>query len=168
MGCQKMQGILRGTSHGGPDSECNPMCEAVVTKVALVVNPKLWEEYCDMKDALTKTSRERGAMPALLQKSKATQRMQELCAEHLCWSKMETDINEVWAYHGTKRKAADSIVAMGFDPKRCLHGYYGKGFYLGQEACKSFQYTDAGKFSSCSRDAEACMIMCRVAIGQPD
>ncbi|CAE8604301.1 unnamed protein product [Polarella glacialis] len=160
----KMQNILRGTSHSGHGSECDPMSRALVTKVSLVVNPKLWEDYCSSKEVIRS---ERRRKPPEMCMSSVTSRMQALCSDNMPWGELDNEVNEIWAYHGTKSRSLSSIANVGLDPKRCLNGYYGRGFYLGQESCKSMQYTDAGKFADAS-STEGCLILFRVTLGQPE
>jgi len=162
----RMQSILRGTSHGGVDSQCTPMQEAAVTKVLTVLNPGLWTQYCQTKDALKQANSDRGGNYAPLRRSQATQVMQRICSEKLYWCDLDEAVNEVWAFHGTKIHVAQSIAATGLDPKRCLNGFYGRGFYLAQESCKSLQYTDAGKFGQ--RAVDGCIVLCRAVLGEPE
>lgn len=161
-----MEDILRSTSHFGDDSQCNPMVGVVVTKVVSVNNPPLWHEYCGTCDTFALKALTRGHSLTPMMRSKATETLQKACGDNLFWTSANRAINEVWAFHGTKMGLARNIAATGFDPKRCLNGYYGRGFYLAQESCKSFQYTDAGKFGN--NGQEGCILLCRVALGEPD
>lgn len=102
-----------------------------------------------------------------LRRSQATRHMQKACSERLYWAELDEGVNEIWAWHGTTNRNAESIAQSGVDPKRCVNGFYGRGFYAAQEACKSLQYTDAGKFSP-AKSEEGCMVLCRIVLGEAD
>ncbi|CAK0831862.1 unnamed protein product, partial [Prorocentrum cordatum] len=165
---QWMEQVLRGTSHVGHDSDCDPMSRAIVTKVMFVWNPKLWESYSRDKARIRSVRCCGGQRLDRIQMSTATERMQMSCGQALHWVKLDKDLNDIWAFHGTRSDRAKNISSTGFDTGRILHGYYGRGFYLAQESCKAYQYTDIGRFGEHANAQEGCIIVFRAVVGQPE
>ena len=56
--------------------------------------------------------------------------MQKLYEANLPWAKLDGDMNEIWAYHGTKSKPLDSIARVGLDHNRILNDIMAKDFIL--------------------------------------
>merc|ERR1712217_684441 len=55
---------------------------------------------------------------------------------------LQTDVNEVWAWHGLRLEVLDPVLNEGFDERVAeLNGFYGGGCYLAVNSIKSDQYT---------------------------
>eukprot|EP00929_Paragymnodinium_shiwhaense_P041993 TRINITY_DN21809_c0_g1_i1.p1 TRINITY_DN21809_c0_g1~~TRINITY_DN21809_c0_g1_i1.p1 ORF type:complete len:379 (+),score=68.22 TRINITY_DN21809_c0_g1_i1:70-1137(+) len=86
--CDKMERILRSTSHAGPGSRCDAMSKAVVTRVLYVINPGLWNEYLrhkeSMRQAIDSFALEGfgGRIEEVFSPSTATVAMQGICAKN--------------------------------------------------------------------------------------
>ncbi len=67
--------------------------------------------------------------------------------------------NEQALFHGTAEEAVDSIVEIGFDPKRNKASAYGKGTYFAKHASYSFNYMKG-------KEEITFMFLCRVLVGR--
>ena len=56
-------------------------------------------------------------------------------------SSLDTDIHEVYLFHGTKLECVPNIIEHGFDLKRARSGRYGKAIYLAESSEKADKYT---------------------------
>jgi len=91
-------------------------------------------------------------------------RLQESLAAELPGPPLETAINEVWLFHGTKPIAADGITSNDFrlDLAGSSKGsLYGRGIYLAENSSKADEYSKADK-----KTGLYTMLLCRVTLGQ--
>ncbi|CAJ1393327.1 unnamed protein product [Effrenium voratum] len=141
------------TSH---HSECERMRTVRVCSVEQIQNVELWGKYEFHKDCIRKKL---STLPAS-HKITTNQALSRACR----WAELDTNINEVFALHGTKTCNVDKIVKYGFDERLARQGgLYGQGTYFTDESCKSLQYTEARG----GRGAEGCIILSRVVLGYP-
>jgi hypothetical protein len=78
---------------------------------------------------------------------------------------LDSDVNELYLFHGTHFPVALGIAHEGFDMRVNYEGggYHGQGTYFSDEACKANQYADGEPKSSCMRT----LILSRVIVGDP-
>ncbi|CAJ1413939.1 unnamed protein product [Effrenium voratum] len=140
----------------GHHSECERMRTVRVCSVEQIQNVELWGKYEFHKDCIRKKL---STLPAS-HKITTNQALSRACR----WAELDTNINEVFALHGTKTCNVDKIVKYGFDERLARQGgLYGQGTYFTDESCKSLQYTEARG----GRGAEGCIILSRVVLGYP-
>lgn len=75
--------------------------------------------------------------------------------------KLENDVNERLAFHGTSSAHVESIAQEGFDERLADEGgLYGMGIYFAEESCKSFQYCKR------AQNDEHCIMVVRLILGR--
>lgn len=121
---------------------------AIVTGVWRVENLALWSKYCAHAQYLATAHQQLGIQAQPLS---PPVREQEV---------LDPALNEVRAWHGTTRQAADKIIRTGFDPSLAAEkAKFGLGCYFTPEMCKAAQYTE--------KVGELYLLYCRVVLGDP-
>mmetsp|Transcript_64698 Transcript_64698/g.140962 ORF Transcript_64698/g.140962 Transcript_64698/m.140962 type:complete len:452 (+) Transcript_64698:48-1403(+) len=146
------QNLLRRSSHHGVGSRCNPMRDATVTRVYKICQLSVMRNYLRSKEAILEDFR-KCAVP----KPDLVPPVSKLFREFFPQVALDDDVGEELLLHGTTEPR--QIAELGFD-ERCARasGLYGQGVYFAENSCKCFQYTDG---------AERCIILSRVALGDP-
>mmetsp|Transcript_71259 Transcript_71259/g.137597 ORF Transcript_71259/g.137597 Transcript_71259/m.137597 type:complete len:774 (+) Transcript_71259:70-2391(+) len=147
-----VQQLLHKTSHFAPNSICNTMRTAVVTRVETVQDLTIAKNYLRRKDSILEENQRLGIAVQGLSPP-ASKVFRDLFPRIA----LDDRVGEHLLLHGTKH--AKTIARFGFDERLAKEsGLYGLGVYLTDESCKAFQYTDRDK-------EEKTMILSRVALG---
>ena len=137
-----------------------------VTKIERIENLGLWKQYWHRKYELTDAHHADNikVLPldppvTPIERSRGGGTVHVLDEDGL----LNSNLNECFLYHGTKREIADIIVAHGFDERLAqLKGLYGAGNYFANQACKAGHYTEKDKYTG-----EKTMLVVRVTLGDP-
>jgi hypothetical protein len=91
-----------------------------VLKVVRIENPVLWKRYCLTKDEI----KIQGTVGKKIKVASWDKWMQK--------SVLDSDVNELYLFHGTKPEYIKLIKSQGFDERVCqLDGLFGAGIYFG-------------------------------------
>ena len=130
-------------------------------------NRQLWDAYCferqklidcykrlDPKDFKAATIHQQRRHESLVQCELRNRLAQYPMLTPCHDSDLENPVNEYWLFHGTDCHTIDKYltIAPGYDP-RMGSGFFGYGFYLAEDARKSFLYT---KCQNCEECLEKC------------
>jgi hypothetical protein len=135
-----------------------------VSKIMRVQNPALWLRYHNRRQRIIQSKK--GLAPLTKVATGAG---------------TDPTANEFYLFHGLNHGFLDEITQFGFDPRHCsLDGMFGAGLYFADNSSKSNQYTHSGTCKltgmaglgqqnqcSCKKTDEACMLLCRVTLGEP-
>ena len=139
----------------GSDGESRGTTTARVEKVLRIENGPLWKTYWERKQKMIADCKKRKPKPI------PAKTMDGFC-NIFPSVEVNQDINEMFLFHGTNKKAAESIAKYGFDlQKASLSGLYGGGTYCADFSCKSVHYTNK------TEDLRA-LIICRVLMGKAE
>jgi len=150
---ERLQFLLREAAHEGDGSRCNVMKRAVVQRVEHICEMTLLRNYLRSKQAMCEENRKFAVkVPSI------SPPVSKVISDAFPEITLDDDVGEQLLLHGTS--ALEHIKQQGFD-ERCAResGLYGWGVYFTDESCKAFQYS--------KNTHEHCMILARVALGDP-
>eukprot|EP00039_Didymoeca_costata_P007564 m.101228 g.101228 ORF g.101228 m.101228 type:complete len:1595 (+) comp13736_c2_seq2:1510-6294(+) len=157
----KMQQVIDGTvnraalGNGKDQIQRATYSRLQVVKVERIENRNLFLRYSTrklwLKDEAAKIKTTLAIQPTNLRVKSYERWMRDT---------LESQLNEVYLFHGTKPDVAAVIVETGFEEKvASLSGMYGAGIYFADQANKSDQYTTA------DRNGHHHMFLSRVTMG---
>merc|ERR1719512_432891 len=114
------------------------MRHVVVSSVYGIMNLRLWEQYLLKRQQFSHELQNRTCFPRVVHLIPGVIELSRIFS-HIS---LESTINEVLVFHGTKRDNVEYIVNQGFDERLCNRGHYGPGTYFTSDACKAIQYCD--------------------------
>ena len=135
-----------------------------VTRVVRIQNPTLWLLYNTRKKAMIEQYNKKPS-------NQVTKVLTGLTTDAVA--------QEYFLFHGLNENGVPGITRFGFDPRFCsLKGMFGAGIYFADNSSKANQYCHGGSCTAsgfltgraqcrCKKTEEACMMLCRVALGDP-
>ena len=156
-----------------------------VLQIERLENRQLWDAYCferqklidcykrlDPKDFKAATIHQQRRHESLVQCELRNRLAQYPMLTPCHDTDPENPVNEYWLFHGTDWNTVDNYLAIapGYDP-RMGSGLFGHGFYLAEDARKSFLYTKCrhcGEFQEickCTNENVARILVYRAVLG---
>jgi len=131
-----------------------------VTRVYQIENPELWYTY-QRKRAQLKKQHAHFKTPVVPYPTPP---------DLLPGPILDSSLNEIYAFHGTKGENIEKILAVGLDARHSkMSGQYGAGIYFSDQACKSMQYTDFVGSTNSGNESSGkqggVLFLCRVTLG---
>eukprot|EP00931_Biecheleriopsis_adriatica_P009416 TRINITY_DN110495_c0_g1_i1.p1 TRINITY_DN110495_c0_g1~~TRINITY_DN110495_c0_g1_i1.p1 ORF type:complete len:387 (-),score=25.74 TRINITY_DN110495_c0_g1_i1:192-1196(-) len=168
MTVQHIFNLLKKTAHpaskGYARSMCGVLQRARIVQVDRVENEPLWQRYCEHLFRTRQTFSSRDGELGRLHMCGINQTMMRKHTASL--GELDSEVNEMWLFHGTGPGTAHQIAMSGFDNRLSNKGLYGDGTYFASQACKSHQYTcPHGSCRACECRGTRTIILARVVLG---
>ncbi len=171
-----MNGTIAAIHKNNVQNHAVPFSSFAVTRVVRVQNPVLWVNYHNRCGVMHKK---------LLEQFKSDDKIPPVAkvltaAAAPPPSPLNRAVNEQFLFHGLNHAHLDTITREGFNPRFCsLDGMFGSALYFAEHSSKANQYThcgscsmvggtpglNAGQQCKCLPSDEACLLLCRVALG---
>lgn len=138
-----------------------------VTKIERVESIELFSHYSNERDGIIRRMLRSGltSYPRLDTLTTKGGLLTTLKMPKLLNTSLYLDVNEHYAFHGTKSSYVENIVRKGIDPRRATDKLlFGQGIYCAESSTKADQYTDD---KSKREKTDLKILLVRLLIGNP-
>lgn len=167
-----VQKLLLESSHAFQNgSACNVAAKCVVKAIYRIESWLQYQAYQHNKRTMKASWARFGIKPQPVAEQIGCTTLPGHCNALNSGIPLQTDVNEMLLFHGTKWDRSDGIISSGFDFRKSRRCMYGDGAYFASQFCKAHQYTCPKKKNACntacSCGGERTLVLAWVTVGDP-